>query len=119
MMFHTIVGKLMYKLRNICKFSQGLLNVLYVLYVFAHTLNYQLRNHQISINICFLSQGVITCCAILKQRMAPIRAKLVNPTWIDLVNKCLSQRIVLSEKAVYVLFIVISSLFSCIRDQSF
>ena len=42
--------------------------------------------------------------------MAPIKAKLVNPTWIDLVNKCLSQRIVLSEKVVYVLSIVISSL---------
>ena len=42
--------------------------------------------------------------------MAPIKAKLVNPTWIDLVNKCLSERIVLSEKVVYVLFIVISSL---------
>ena len=34
--------------------------------------------------------------------MAPVESKMKNPTWTDLVNKCLSQRISLSEKAVYV-----------------
>ncbi|KAH9518829.1 hypothetical protein Btru_006359 [Bulinus truncatus] len=40
----------------------------------------------ITSELCCL--GVIEACNILKDRMAPVRAKMSNPTWEQLVQKC-------------------------------
>ncbi|XP_059138915.1 uncharacterized protein LOC131927200 [Physella acuta] len=37
--------------------------------------------------------GVIEACNILKQRMAPVKAKMVNPTWQELVSKCYDEMV--------------------------
>ncbi|XP_059138916.1 uncharacterized protein LOC131927201 [Physella acuta] len=37
--------------------------------------------------------GVIEACNILKQRMAPVKAKMVNPTWEQLVAQCYADMI--------------------------
>ncbi|XP_071104762.1 uncharacterized protein [Haliotis cracherodii] len=43
--------------------------------------------------------GVIQCCQQLKTRMAPVKAKMVNPTWQQLVAKCYSERMDLSARS--------------------
>ncbi|XP_067656034.1 uncharacterized protein [Haliotis asinina] len=43
--------------------------------------------------------GVIQCCQQLKNRMAPVKAKMVNPTWQQLVTKCFSEGMDLSAKS--------------------
>lgn len=36
-------------------------------------------------------QGLIECCNILKKRMAPVKAKMKNPTWPELVTQCYTE----------------------------
>ncbi|XP_071116536.1 uncharacterized protein [Haliotis cracherodii] len=43
--------------------------------------------------------GVVQCCQQLKTRMAPVKAKMVNPTWLQLVTQCFNQRMDLSAKS--------------------
>ncbi|CAL1541535.1 unnamed protein product [Lymnaea stagnalis] len=52
----------------------------------------------ITSELCCL--GVIEACNILKQRMAPVKAKMVNPTWKDLVAKCYDEMIDLTANYV-------------------
>ncbi|XP_046360648.2 indole-3-acetaldehyde oxidase-like isoform X2 [Haliotis rufescens] len=42
--------------------------------------------------------GVMQCCQQLKTRMAPVKAKMVNPTWQQLVAKCYSEGMDLSAR---------------------
>ncbi|KAK6190255.1 hypothetical protein SNE40_002166 [Patella caerulea] len=48
--------------------------------------------------LCCLS--VIECCKMLKERMAPIKAKMVNPTWKDLVIKSYNEGVDITARYV-------------------
>ncbi|XP_067656036.1 uncharacterized protein [Haliotis asinina] len=43
--------------------------------------------------------GVIQCCQKLKARMDPVRAKMSNPTWQQLVAQCYAQGVDLSARS--------------------
>ncbi|XP_013406957.1 xanthine dehydrogenase isoform X2 [Lingula anatina] len=38
-------------------------------------------------------KAVIECCKMLKTRMDPVRQKMVDPKWEDLVNKCFQENV--------------------------
>jgi len=42
--------------------------------------------------------GVIECCKVLKDRMAPIKQTMKDPSWVDLINKCYGAGIDLSAR---------------------
>ncbi|XP_060570673.1 uncharacterized protein LOC132728960 [Ruditapes philippinarum] len=42
--------------------------------------------------------GVIECCKTLKERMAPVRAKITDPTWLKVINECYNEGIDLSAR---------------------
>ncbi|XP_067656037.1 uncharacterized protein [Haliotis asinina] len=43
--------------------------------------------------------GVMQCCQQLKTRMAPVKAKMVNPTWPQLVAQCFAEGVYLSASS--------------------
>ncbi|XP_046360646.2 indole-3-acetaldehyde oxidase-like [Haliotis rufescens] len=43
--------------------------------------------------------GVVQCCQQLKTRIAPVKAKMVNPTWQQLVAQCYKQGVDLSARS--------------------
>ncbi|XP_046559775.1 indole-3-acetaldehyde oxidase-like [Haliotis rubra] len=43
--------------------------------------------------------GVVQCCQQLKTRMAPVKAKMSNPTWQQLVAQCYAQGVDLSARS--------------------
>ncbi|XP_041366429.1 xanthine dehydrogenase-like [Gigantopelta aegis] len=58
--------------------------------------NSQTTGGSITSELCCL--GVIECCKMLKQRMAPVKAKMVDPTWKQLVAKCFQEGVDLSAR---------------------
>jgi len=65
--------------------------------VFNHTGKVQSTN---MICIHFI-QGAITVCQILNSRIDPVRQKMSNPTWKDLIARCQADGVDLSAKAMY------------------
>ncbi|XP_053383770.1 uncharacterized protein LOC123535779 [Mercenaria mercenaria] len=45
--------------------------------------------------------GVIECCQTLKERMAPVIAKITDPTWLKVINECYNGGIDLSARYMY------------------
>lgn len=45
-------------------------------------------------------QAVLNCCTALRSRMAPVKAKMQNPSWKDLTQKCLLDKVDLSARYV-------------------
>ncbi|XP_048242207.1 xanthine dehydrogenase-like [Haliotis rufescens] len=43
--------------------------------------------------------GVVQCCQLLKARMAPVKAKMVNPTWQQLASKCYGDGVDLTARS--------------------
>ncbi|XP_045174786.2 xanthine dehydrogenase-like [Mercenaria mercenaria] len=43
-------------------------------------------------------KGAIQCCKEVTANMKPVKDKMVNPTWLDLVDKCYYDNIVLSAR---------------------
>ncbi|XP_046360643.2 xanthine dehydrogenase-like [Haliotis rufescens] len=43
--------------------------------------------------------GVVQCCQQLKARLAPVKAKMVNPTWQQLAAQCYKQGVDLSARS--------------------
>ncbi|CAC5385055.1 XDH [Mytilus coruscus] len=50
----------------------------------------------ITSELCCLA--VIKCCKDLKTRMAPVKAKMKNPSWKDLAQKCIEDKVDLSSR---------------------
>ncbi|XP_063399739.1 xanthine dehydrogenase/oxidase-like [Mytilus trossulus] len=50
----------------------------------------------ITSELCCLA--VINCCKDLKTRMAPVKAKLKNPTWKEWTQKCIEDKVDLSSR---------------------
>ncbi|XP_071122788.1 uncharacterized protein [Mytilus edulis] len=48
--------------------------------------------------LCCLA--VLNCCTALRSRMAPVKAKMQNPSWKDLTQKCLLDKVDLSARYV-------------------
>ncbi|KAL5006950.1 hypothetical protein ScPMuIL_015756 [Solemya velum] len=46
----------------------------------------------------FFCPAIIECCQILITKMAPVKAKMVDPTWQQLVQKCLEEGIDLTAR---------------------
>ncbi|KAL4223518.1 hypothetical protein ACF0H5_016989 [Mactra antiquata] len=42
--------------------------------------------------------GIIECCKILNDRMAPVKEKMKDPTWVQLINECYSEGIDLTAR---------------------
>ncbi|XP_052067277.1 uncharacterized protein LOC127706661 [Mytilus californianus] len=50
----------------------------------------------IGTELCCLA--VLNCCTALRSRMAPVKAKMQNPSWKDLAQKCLVDKVDLSAR---------------------
>ncbi|KAL3841843.1 hypothetical protein ACJMK2_019942 [Sinanodonta woodiana] len=46
-------------------------------------------------------QGVVNCCQIILQRMAPVKAKIPDPTWLKVVQECAVEEIDLVARSWY------------------
>ncbi|XP_049819047.1 uncharacterized protein LOC109599933 isoform X2 [Aethina tumida] len=44
--------------------------------------------------------ALLKCCDILLDRMKPIKDKMINPTWVQLVNKCHDEYVFLSANSI-------------------
>ncbi|KAK3581553.1 hypothetical protein CHS0354_031893 [Potamilus streckersoni] len=46
-------------------------------------------------------QGIVYCCQVILQRMAPVKAKIKDPTWLKIVHECVEEEVDLVARSWY------------------